>query len=399
MESLDVLEYLFRLVPNLLELDTAGIEKNSQSDKTFKLLSHLQMVSTELDDPLDLHDLAFLSALPNLTTLKIYKWPVISEDYFEEEEEASFTFPTVSILCVEGDGGDDKSIQTLVKLCPNLLHLHLRTNYQEESAFDSALMDLPTSISSSLQSLSLQATFRMVSPDDGLLLPFTQLRSLDLGDECFSYDIHTTLVRLPLLVKLRLGQGTIDPIGFLSIFSGPTRLANLQQITLDFDAGEQGGRVSSPRAQEVEASEKMDDWRLSRDLDDGDEWNEGYVVELQHLIHEAEHNGIKIEGTVHDALVNYQDYWIEANNRGILGIYYNAGRVNFASLRNVRLRAIGSGVTLPALDVDSLDLARLKLVKIDLPKRDWYMYTLSSEGVGNSEVLGWEEGNEPQETN
>ena len=92
--------------------------------------------------------------------------------------------------------------------------------------------------------------------------------------------------------------------------------------------------------------------------------------QLKRMIQVANEEGIRIEGTIHDALRNLEDYHIEANNRAVLSAYRDS-QTNFHRLYDVRYDALGSGLDLPLLD-----LRDLELVKTELPERDWFVYGL-----------------------
>jgi len=379
IHSIDILESLLPLLPNLLHLEIKAecIEVGTRSEALFGSLLSVKSVSTEpWDDEgfFNVHYFAFLASLPSLTDLTVYDWLSNTVAHFEEEE--ALQLPNIKTLRIEGGGADENSIKALVDLCPALLSVALNTTYDDDStSYAGALQILPLT----LRSLTLESGYAKIKPTDHLLFRFSQLRFLDLDKGCYSATIHTVLSHLPLLVDLRLGRGTIDPIGFLTLVSGPTRLVNLKLMILDLEAGAPGERLKQESFKASTLGDRMNDWVLSCDLRDGSETEENYVVNLSDLISVAEGNGVRIEGTVHAALKNFGDYWIESNNRSVLKMYF--AHDTFDHLRYIGAKAAQVGLSLPQLDPDSLNPIRFELVKIDLPERNWYMYTLRSRGV------------------
>jgi len=257
----------------------------------------------------------------------------------------------------------------------------LNTTYGDVTTYEASLGVLP----STLHSLKLGSEYASISPRDDLLRRFTVLKSLDLDKHCYSIEIHTTLAQLPLLVEIRLGGGTISPIGFINLVSGPTRLSNLKRIALDFGIGSEGRSVSYETSFLYGGNVSMEDWKLSEDMEAGTGKRGDYVVELTRFVSLAESNGIEVLGTIHEALALVKDYWVEASNRAILALqarseHRDLRSEEFDRLRDVRQSAITYGVPLPQLDIDSLDPRRLELDKIELPERDWFMYSVRNRG-------------------
>ncbi|GAA5969659.1 hypothetical protein JCM3765_000614 [Sporobolomyces pararoseus] len=162
------------------------------------------------------------------------------------------------------------------------------------------------------------------------------------------------LQQLPQLRKIHLRGGSISPVGFLTLLSGPDRLVHLETIVLDFDIC---GKSLGPQG--------------------GTEFDEAplQVDQLRQLIDVAAANGVQIEGTIHEALEILEDYWIEKRNRAIL-LAYGGNDDRFELLQEVRSDAADSGIHLHILDIISLDPTRLELVRIDQPGRDWSMFSL-----------------------
>ncbi|GAA5982516.1 hypothetical protein JCM5350_006099 [Sporobolomyces pararoseus] len=380
IKSLEILEKLFPLLPNLqhLGLVLVNIEISSRSKTLFSSLATVTSVSIEAPPNthgiVDLDYFCVLSAFPSLDTLRVIDWPILRSRVFDEDIDIGLG--GVKTLCVEGEGAEDASVVELVALCPALLHLELVTTYDDRTSFSRCLPALP----STLESLKLAATHPSpyFHPANDHLLHFKNLRSLELEDGCYSSTIHSTLQQLPSLEKIRLGGGAISPAGFLPLLCGPARLVRLKIIVLDFYVGQKGIRVK--RSSQLPEGFEMKDWKIpqasAKEAENGIEDEIPLRIDqIQHLIEVAGENEVEIEGTIHEALENLEDYWVEKSNRAILSAY-NGNDVGFEWLREVRSDAIEAGVTLSILDVDSLDSKRLELVKIDQPGRDWFIFTL-----------------------
>jgi hypothetical protein len=388
VKSLDILESLFPLLPNVvhLEINAECIEMGLRSKNIFRKLPKVQSVTTtpwsDENDYLDLHQFAFLATLPSLSTLDVVDWPVIYRSSLNEEEE-DFRLLRVQTLRIEGMGAEQQYIRGLVELCPALTSVELDGTWSQFSYSD-ALDTLPSTI----QSLRLGSEYVTVEPSDQHLLRFAHLRSLDLGEGCYSNDIHSVLSELPSLVKLRLGRGAISPDDFKPLISGRTRLVNLNCIRLDFEVGVVGKRMSLVELEESDDAEEMNDWRLSHDIRSGQlgrgVGEDSYVTELKKLMTVAEANGVRIEGSVHEALALVESYWIEANNRAVIGVY--SRNDSLERLDFVQMQAYHNGVSIPDIDFDSLDYSRLELVKIDLPGRNWYILGLRNVARSNLEA-------------
>jgi len=330
--------------------------------------------------------LAFLAVLPSLNELEISRWPYDTHPYYEEEE--AFRLPRVETIRLEGDGADEDSVKALVNICPALLSIDLDSGHSgSQTSFAPALGTLP----STLHSLKLRTNSEHAEYADPPLSRFSALRSLDLGDGCYPGTIHQVLSRLPLLVDVRLEQGAIYALGFLDLVSGPGRLPNLKTIYLDSNVGRVGNRTSFHETDIESIDPGMLDWQCP------DEWcgegpgyvEEGFATKFQELITVAEANGVRIEGTIHEALKTFEDSHIESNNRTVLAFYRSGGSDSIASLHNACYRmAARVGVLHPALkglNLDYLKSGHYELVEIPLPERDWFIYTLRSRGTVSQE--------------
>jgi hypothetical protein len=234
-----------------------------------------------------------------------------------------------------------------------------------------------------LKSFKLAAISRLIEPSCSSLVRFPFLTSLDLGSHCFPYDIHSILVQLPKLVKLRLCDGALDVVAFKSLVSGPARLSSLESIGLDVDVGEEGTRMvptSSVTPDDADALPFMEDWTLPRSLDSEDlydhSWQEADAlnfVEIKELIEVARDNGVEVVGSIHEALSRTEDFYLEASNRAVLAAVRGLGS---GALQQVRISARRIGVPLPSFDTESLEFDKLEIVETELPEKEWFELSL-----------------------
>ncbi|GAA5982557.1 hypothetical protein JCM5350_006116 [Sporobolomyces pararoseus] len=367
---------LLPLLPNLVELNISPelLDLCSSLLDTFSTLSSIRRVKlaprTLLGSLVDSNYFAPIAALPNLTELTINNWPARLE-WIAGADESSLCFKHVQRLEIQGKGAAEETVSRIVNSCPNLLRLDLFSNWGDPlESFDN-LNSLPIT----LESLSLALSYESTSPiDDSLLLRFVNLRRLYLGSSCYSSSIYSTLRKLPLLEKVQLGEGPFSFSEVVPLISGPTRSPRLQELHLTFDLGVPGGREDDEhRSGGFDGS--MSDWMLPRD-GDREELNLGQLRELLKL---AKENKVVLHG-VDRAVTAFEEYWIEANNRAILDALDADDTDDFIKLRRVRSDTTKAGLStlLPPLDIDSLQPGWLELVKIELPERNWFMYSLKN---------------------
>lgn len=372
------------LLPNLVSLDVpfspplfTSSDATSLSRTSFPRLERLATSIKSENGTLDVDKLAQLAVLPALKQLKICNWNV--GDDSEVHRATTTLLPGIQSLEIEGNAADLDLVQFVVNSCPSILHLELNSTYDDVLEYSSHLSLLP----SDLQSLFLRGSSSTYSPVDSSLPRFSQLRSLRLGDKCYSRDVHLALQQLPLLAHIHLGEGRIDCDGFQSLFSGPSRLAHLRTITLDFLDGSIGEKISAPSSSTSDAeserercSIEMYDWELP----DFADYGRYSVLGLRRLVDVAEENGVEVTGTFLQAIEFVYAYRIEENNRTVVQAYLHK---SLDHLRWSRLEAEADGVPLPDLDIDSLDKDHLEIVETGLPEQEWFVLSLKNkEEVG-----------------
>jgi len=383
--NLDLLASLFSVVPNLTHLDCSLLTYlYERTPGITDSLSRLQSLTIPIrpdhrdDDQrayLELEQLVFLQDLPEVYDLTLNSYRFYPDDTINGFEH--LWLPHLHRLRIEGEGAEDHSVSFITARCPALLHLALHSTWYENLKLYGYIDSHPLSLRS--LSLSIENGLVVVHDQQDSLERFTQLQSLHLGDLCYDRDVASTLLKLPLLVDIHLGQGLFEPDDFLPLVSGPTRLLFLKSIILDADFGNIGKKISAPSTKGFDTTRELQrcpiemiDWRLPEQGEDVT--FEG--IGLKRLIEVGKENGVTVKGGVLTALRMVDDYHIEANNRAILFTYTHH---TLDHLHEARDAASQDGVALPPPDLDSLDLDRLEIIEIVLPEQDWYMLSLRNK--------------------
>ncbi|GAA5835052.1 hypothetical protein JCM5353_002128 [Sporobolomyces roseus] len=370
------LQELLPLLPNLVDVDLPSLPplplSSSQTTLTNSTLSRLRRIAVSLGhagDSANIDDLSQLATLHSLRQLKVYHFNTSGMSGYRS---AITPLSQITQLNIEGVAADLEPVKFVLNVCPSVLHLELYSTYQTSAEFDSSLPHIPAT----LHSLYLRSDASSATRFDHLLSRFSQLRSIRLGDRCYSSTIHSALLQLPLLTRIHLGCGPLDPVGFRFLVTGPTRLLSLQTITLDFYTSQEGKR--SHRPYEIICGNngnfkglgiEMSDWEFP------DEWegaclDVGAYKESERL---SKENGVVIDGTIKVALDWCRNYHFESNNRAVIDAYH---RQDFTHLRQIYSSAAQAGIALPNVAFHSLDTNRLEIVEIDLPEHDWWMLSL-----------------------
>jgi len=363
------------LLPNLIDLSVPLITPLSlQSTDILHLSRRLEFLavsivshySDEDTECIDLEQLADLESLPSLVSLELHGWAVVDNEGVQNAQKLSLS--RLRRLRVEGPGAEDQSVARLTARCSTLEHLELHSTYVGPVCFYASLSQHPNS----LVSLSISFEGGGIARDEVPLEGFTQLRSLHLGNYCYSSSIPSTLLKLPLLVEIHLGQGLLDPDNLLPLVSGPDRLLFLKTFILDADTGRIGKKISSPSIKGFDARRElqrcpvgMSDWKLPKRSDNVklEVWG------LKRLIEVGKENGITVKGGVLSALQTVDDYHLEANNRAIIATYF----IDMVGLRQVRSEGLEDGFP-PC----SIKLNELEIVETELPEQDWFALDLRS---------------------
>jgi len=152
----------------------------------------------------------------------------------------------------------------------------------------------------------------------------------------------------------------------ISLVGGSNRITTLQNLVIDsVQYVEKGTRVVS------EEDEVTSTWKSQQD-----HWVEPKFLswtpnDLRRLMDIGRENGVRVSGSTFDAIPTIEAYRQEQANRIILESYQTKSLVPF-----IHATTYYNNDYLPILNLASLDLDNLKLVKIDLPEENWYRFTL-----------------------
>jgi len=262
----------------------------------------------------------------------------------------------------------NSTLVNIVDRCPKITSLRLFDpifpNYR---AFLSTILHLAHQITSlELDSPLLADSFDIACDD--LLPQFSNLVHLSLGDGTISESLHSYLRQLPQLASLRLGPDThlyIDPTDFLSLLEGPTRLPALQSLTHDCLGGKAGKRVEvgDEVQEEVSSGMKADGWerpRLDeRLIEEPDPWA---------ILRACQVSGIELAGDPTSAPQIKEDYNLEKANRSALRC------LELKSIADVR--TVYGSSRFPHIPISYLDPQNLKLVKTEIPEKNWFRLSL-----------------------
>ena len=202
---------------------------------------------------------------------------------------------------------------------------------------------------------------------DHLLPQFINLSYLSLGAGTTGNSLYINLRRLSQLTSLRLTDNAhlpLEPKQFLTLAQGPTRLVSLQRLILDCFGVESGRRINPEDQIVPSVSQSMmnDGWSM---------FSLGYfsLESLTELIVACEENGVAIEGEgafILEAMANFD---LEEANRSVLRC------IQLKSLDAVKTYYNGSA-RFPHIPIDNLDPQNLKLVKTDIPEKNWFRLSL-----------------------
>ncbi|GAA5824788.1 hypothetical protein JCM5353_004445 [Sporobolomyces roseus] len=317
-------------------------------------------------------------SIDDLASLSQYQLRELEISFRSTEGSTAEPIPslkTVKILSltftVEGILPDDNiwepNLATIVECCPNITSLRLFDPvFPDYRAFLSAIPRLTHQITSlELDSPRLPEEYDIACDD--LLPQFSILVHLSLGDGTISEFLPSYLRQLPQLASLRLGPDTHFALGandLLSLLEGPTRLPSLRHLTFDCFGGMVGKRikVGDQVKDEVNSGMKADGWecpRLGHEVDDDDP---------RETVRACRASRIELNGDPPGALTIEEDFDLEFANRSVLR------SLQIKNLDGVKLR--NNSPRFSHIPIASLDPQNLKLVKTDLPEKNWFRLSL-----------------------
>ncbi|GAA5843663.1 hypothetical protein JCM5353_004920 [Sporobolomyces roseus] len=366
--------------PRLVSLKTGYIQPIRTSVDT--ALPPLQHLSYECE-VLDLAAFDLLANL-NLSTLEIcfHYIDVISESFTATRSE-SIRSLSLELKADEDDGDafEDHAWSStpvnIVNCCPNITSLRLfDSTYPDYRDFLSSISHIVLRLTSlELDSPRLSDYYELAC--DHLLPQFSNLTHLSLGDGSVSALLPVYLHHLSRLTSLRLGPDAhlaLDDENLLQLVQGPTRLPSLRHLVLDC-FGQKAGR-------RIRIGEHLDEGSLG-EMMKRDGWEAPrlgcFTAEaVTRFILKCERNGVKVGGEAATVVEMETDYDIEFANRSILR------SIQLKTLDDLKRR--NDRPRFPHNPIDDLDPQNLKLVKTELPEKNWYALSLErgamSEGTG-----------------
>lgn len=376
-----LLPTLLPLLTHLVKLDvpyTPPIARRLDSHLSPPpVLPHLRYLASsfelDVDEDVDLDELAQYAALPALKRLKIYDWD--EDDFRNCRRSESTLLCSITTLEIRGHSAFKSSVQALIDVCPSILHLELRSLDSHGSPFVDCIPYLPNTL------LSLSILAAEYYDFNSELAHLDRLRYLHLGPTFVCEDILDTLCELRSLVHLHLGKGDYSLTGLGSLI---LRLPYLKMVTLDIDLGVRGEEILGPSSPEFEVEAESarcsivnmeEDWKLP-----GEEDNQILdAAELRMFLGVAESKGVIVNDTPYFALEMVADYHIEANNRAVVAA---AHEHELWYLEQCRENASDDGICLPDDDLESLEHLepeQLEIYERNIPGRDWYMLGLAKK--------------------
>ncbi|GAA5856630.1 hypothetical protein JCM5353_001476 [Sporobolomyces roseus] len=354
--------------PRLVSLKTGYIHPIERTS-TDLVLPPLQHLSYECD-ALDIAAFDLLAKL-NLSTLEIN---------FNDTDVISRPSPlprleSLNKLSLVANVDDEtlnepiweSSLINIVDCCPNITSLRLFDPvYPDYRDLLSKIPHLAHQITSlELDSPRLASSYDIACDD--LLPQFSNLIHLSLGDGTITESFPSHLRHLPHLASLRLGPDThiyIEAADFLSLLEGPTRLPSLGRLTFDCFGGKTGRRVKVGDEVKDDATlgMKADGWErpsLGHEGDDHYPWE---------VVRACRASRIELNGDPPGALTIEEEYDLEEANRSVLRC------LQLKSLDDI---TCGDGsASFDRIPVDNLDPQNLKLVKTEIPEKNWFRLSL-----------------------
>ncbi|GAA5872367.1 hypothetical protein JCM16303_004494 [Sporobolomyces ruberrimus] len=270
--------------------------------------------------------------------------------------------------------GADAEIARVIEHCPALSELALEDfGYPQFGPILSLLSSRTTQSITILELLCLGFDGVERWPCDHLLPLFSNLEAVDIDGGSISVALPTYLRQLPRLSFLRLGGNTHlhgpptrDIIGLIS---GPGRIDTLDILALDArqdEIPEVGKRVDIGDGMGSEA--EIDDM----ERDGWTQYDATVVGEFEELLKAGEENDVYIFGAILDYMCGWDALKLEEANRLILRAYHTKSLEEY-----FRVKADQEiDQRLPELDVDNLNLAQCRLVKLDVLEEGWYQLSL-----------------------
>jgi hypothetical protein len=282
---------------------------------------------------------------------------------------------TLTSLVINVTSLVDELLNALIQACPSLTRFSLIDTDTNNPIPLQVWRQLPIS----LEAIHIYRPETILPALIETILPsFDSLSRIVLEGPVFSDAISNFLHQLPSLIDIQLSYGNLDLAQFNDLVSGPTRLPRLRSLVINEEMGVVCDRVSYRDGDccHVDGLSTMFEWVLPR-WGNPDKFKPRAIKEL---IAARRENGIRVKGTIIDALEISEDYYIELNNRLVIEAYYSKSR-DFSGLVQAHSAAAQHDYFFPDIDFDSLG-DQLEIVETELPENKWFLWTLRNESEG-----------------
>ena len=269
----------------------------------------------------------------------------------------------------DGDPTDIRwvGLVQLIACCPDITSLRLfdpdYPDYQGLLSQASSFLSRITSLE--LDSLRLPDVYEICC--DHLLPRFSNLTHLTSGDGTPSASLPTYLRQLPLLISLRLGPDAhwnLVATDFFTLLEGSARHPSLQRLSFECFGGRTGRRMGVNDGVTLEdyLGMEKDDWQRPTFCE---EFGKHDASELRRI---CTANQIHLEGFDNSISDLEADFDLEFANRSVL--------------RCLQLKTLDSltsddgSPVFAHISIDDLDPRNLKLVKTEIPEKNWFRLSL-----------------------
>jgi len=253
----------------------------------------------------------------------------------------------------------------IVECCPNVTSLRLYDpwypDYRDFLANASSFAPCLTSLE--LDSPSLSDDYDICC--DHLLPQFVSLTHLTLGDGTLSASLPAHLRQVPLLTSLCIGpeaHWNLVASDFFTLLEGPTQHPSLRNLFFGCFGGRTGHRIGIDEEVKKYLGMTKDGWQMPSFHEEFTE------LDCRNLRGICASNRIVLSGDATWASDVEEEYNLEEANRSVLRC------LQLKSLDDI---TCGDGSAyFDRIPVDNLDPQNLKLVKTEIPEKNWFRLSL-----------------------
>lgn len=328
MEQVDILrpaltdrqlKAFFAALPHLEHLDLGAGCSNTQrlvlsqsiTRASLRSMTRLSLHEPEDNNPFEPAQFRLLNAYPSLTSLSINSNRDIDDLYAVTISKKKVEkLSGITELRLNSEAADTPLIKRLlVEACPSLKTLVLDTTSHNPD-YRGVLPRLPPTLTHlELRTRAFYDAF--TRPCDTLLLPFSALHTLYLGEGTFTTAIFPLLRQFSHLTSLGFGKGAVVPIPELvALVDSAAPLTSLRVLILDIVEGKRGWKFFDDR-----------NGNFHPDADPNTHLGLGWVPprfscdfsdrEVREAIETLKKKGVKVEGTTVAAIEIDLDFFCE----------------------------------------------------------------------------------------